>query len=1133
MKRIKKVSLITALICALNIIAIPVSADNDYISISTADDLITLSKNCISDSYSVGKTVILTNDIELSGSNFETIGSFGGTFDGAGYTIYGMDLSTVDSVRGFIGTITETGEVKNLNIEGEIAPEKEVKNNGIARLNDALGNKGDSSILQGIERYTSDDGIKCIGGIAGENNGKIINCTFSGTVRGDENIGGIVGENNQNGRIESCINYASVTGNTNTGGIAGKNYGLIKWSYNNGLINPTANEAAQNTGGIAGRSYGAILESVNNSEIGYKNAGYNTGGITGCQNGYIAECINYGHIQGRKDIGGITGQFEPYTNIDFSQDEIQKRVDENIETLKSDLRKADQNVNDKYETIKDDINSFRDNFGLNDRGFSTGAVSDAVNSVSDSIVDSNAKISDSLANANDQLSEASSRIAEAADKLAEAGSGISESLSDSSERISDRFDESGENLDTAVNDMVTILRAVSDCAEAISNDTSNTTETLIELLETSNNSLKSGSENSEELIRSMIDMINDAELDMNDLGVDVNLNTSDLSRSLRTVASNLNNNMNDIAEPLLRAADTLDGIMDDIASKKETLDNAAEALNKILDEVNSVKATAAPGTGIPNPTYMPIVIPTSIPVNSDNISDNIDNIKNILDKIFGALQTTAYAEETDVSTAKKLMDMDIKDMDISINRTVAGEIMDAALIKYCINDGTIEGLSDVGGIAGAVGFDSAANPEDNFNVSGDYSLNPSTAIKAVINASINEGEITAKNTSAGGIIGFADIGAVKQSMSNGPVTVTDGNYAGGIAGYSSNNITKSISMSDIKALGYAGGIAGKGTNIDTCYALARIDCDGEKIGAIAGTAEGNIKYNYFLDEGLSGIDGVNYEAKAQPEGEDVLVSTGELSPELTGFSDEDWYVGSDDKYLPQLRAIAENDASGIGDMLKLKSAEFTRFIFKVRFFNNGKEIKSIHLNYGEKIPKEDIPQLEKRNGTYGDWDKDVNQKIIRNTDFYSVYEQSTTTIAYGTEPAVILVEGNFRPGTVLDVEESSADPVNDRNYITDKKYSFTITEDVGEYTGDVTVRVMDKSKKGIIGVIEDGSVNIVESEVDGSYIKFKMASPGEFVILNKKPNYAIPIAGAAAGALIIAAVAVFIINKRKKRQTGV
>lgn len=1106
MRQNKIISFITAALCTLSAVNIPAAADETYVSLSTAADLTMLSKNCISDSYSEGKTFVLENDIDLEGYDFETIGSFSGTLDGRGHTIKNLSLKPINSTRGFIGTITEQGTVKDLHIEGDISPKNKQKKEGISKITGFLNDKNNSSVLQEIDRYASDDSIKSIGGISGENKGKILGCSFSGSVTGGESIGGIAGENAQSGRIEYCENHAVITADTNTGGIAGKNYGVIKQSTNNGAINPKANENAQNTGGIAGRSYGAVLESVNRAEIGYKNAGYNVGGITGCQNGYIAECINYGHIQGRKDIGGITGQFEPYTNIDFSQDEIQKRIDENVEKLKSDLREADDHIVSRYDSLKSDIRSIDDFLGI---GESRSSIADAVDNISGSIADTNSRLSDNISDVSGSVSDASGRLSDAADRIADYGG-----------NLSGRFSDSAENLDSAVNDAVDILGDVSEAAEDIKNDTSDATDNLINLLDTASSSLSDGSENSEELINKLIDVLDDANFDLSDMNVNVDMDG--LSDALRYFSRNLNDDLEDIAEPFVRISNALNDILDSINRKNESVNEAIESLKKILDDIRIPHVTAAPDSPVnPKP---PVTIPT-LPPSGQNV---IDALKNIFGEFFGSLNTIAYAADDDKSTSQTLFELDIKDMDIKINRECGGEIMDAALIRQCVNEGAVDGMIDIGGIAGAVSFDSSANPEENLNISGSYSLNPSTAIKAVIDTSVNEGGVTAKNTSAGGIAGFADIGTVKQCISRGDVTVTEGSYAGGIAGYSASRIFKCISLSDIASNGFAGGIAGKGSDIDTCYALTRINSDGEKLGAIAGIAEGNIRYNYFLKEELSGIDGVNYESKAQPVTDAVLAADGKLSEELKGFDSKDWSVASGDRYMPQLKAFTENDANWIGETLKLKSSDFARFHFKVRFLENEKEIKSLILGYGEKIPENDIPKLKKHGSTYGDWDKDVTQKIVRDTDFNCVYEKSASTIAYGSEPAIMLVEGNFRPGTILDVKESTAGISDDSKYETDKLISFTVTEDGDEYTDPVTVRVMEKNKDAVIGIVKNGDVEIIDSEVDGSYIKFEMASPGDFVILRKKPNIILSaVCGLAAAALITAAV-MFILYRKKK-----
>ena len=65
-------------------------AAENTITIETAQDLAELSKNCSLDSWSQGKTVLLAGDIDLTGTDFRPIPTFGGTFDGQGHTISGL-----------------------------------------------------------------------------------------------------------------------------------------------------------------------------------------------------------------------------------------------------------------------------------------------------------------------------------------------------------------------------------------------------------------------------------------------------------------------------------------------------------------------------------------------------------------------------------------------------------------------------------------------------------------------------------------------------------------------------------------------------------------------------------------------------------------------------------------------------------------------------------------------------------------------------------------------------------------------------------------------------------------------------------------------------------------------------------
>lgn len=64
-------------------------------------------------------------------------------------------------------------------------------------------------------------------------------------------------------------------------------------------------------GGICSYSQGTVVNCTQYGVVGYPSIGYNVGGILGRNRGYVATCRNEGHIQGRKDVGGIVGQMEP------------------------------------------------------------------------------------------------------------------------------------------------------------------------------------------------------------------------------------------------------------------------------------------------------------------------------------------------------------------------------------------------------------------------------------------------------------------------------------------------------------------------------------------------------------------------------------------------------------------------------------------------------------------------------------------------------------------------------------------------------------------------------------------------------------------------------------------------------
>lgn len=307
------------LVTSVPVYPIPVQAEENVIVIRTEEDLQEFSRACVSESYSAGKTVSLEADINMSYFS-SPIPVFCGVFKGNGHTISGLAIKQKGSNLGLFRYLGEKAVVEDLTVEGELKP---------------VGSR------------------KKIGGIAGTNRGTIRNCTFLGTGEALENLGGIAGINEETGVIENCTNRAELTGNRRIGGIAGENAGTIQDCKNEGEINAASEgvdeeskdtnnisvdrESIQTTvviekvydvGGIAGLSSGNIRQCMNSGSIGYGHTGYNIGGIVGRQKGILSLCDNQGVITGRKDVGGIAGQLEPFLMIEYGQDTFDKIHDQ-------------------------------------------------------------------------------------------------------------------------------------------------------------------------------------------------------------------------------------------------------------------------------------------------------------------------------------------------------------------------------------------------------------------------------------------------------------------------------------------------------------------------------------------------------------------------------------------------------------------------------------------------------------------------------------------------------------------------------------------------------------------------------------------------------------------------------------
>ena len=282
--------------------------DKEVLHIRTVEDLIAFSENCSLDTWSDHLPVVLDNDLSLSDVDFQPIPLFNGSFDGRGHSIFDVSLTDPLAPCGFFLETGMDAIVKNLAVTGTVMP------------------GGDNNMT---------------GGLVGLNRGCVLNCSFSGTVAGKLETGGLVGRNEVTGIVTGCRSTATVSGLSQIGGVCGVNYGTLvscdsSCYVNTESVDPSlqlddidtssllnffhslTTETAgitTDSGGVCGYNEGFIEYCVSREAVGYSRLGYNVGGVAGRSKGYINGSRNEGAVYGRKDVGGIVGQAEPYIEV--------------------------------------------------------------------------------------------------------------------------------------------------------------------------------------------------------------------------------------------------------------------------------------------------------------------------------------------------------------------------------------------------------------------------------------------------------------------------------------------------------------------------------------------------------------------------------------------------------------------------------------------------------------------------------------------------------------------------------------------------------------------------------------------------------------------------------------------------
>ncbi len=275
--------------------------DRDYILMSDLDE----------DSDGYDELVDTENGWEPIGEYGEEEDvEFNGTFNGNGHEIRKLIIDRPDEdYVGLFGASKE--EIKNLGIIDADVNGKNVVG-GLVGQNDG---KIEHSYAIGEVI-----GNEYIGGLVGYNweYGKVVNSYSRGDVNGEDYVGGLIGVNWN--EIDNSYSTAAINGGWFLGGLSGYNRGTIKNSYATGLVS-----GDRDLGGLVGVNWlGTIKNSYATGDV---SDGLLAGGLVGYNDGGTVEnSYATGDVSGNSPIGGLVGTNAGTIDKSYSTGEVRRGV---------------------------------------------------------------------------------------------------------------------------------------------------------------------------------------------------------------------------------------------------------------------------------------------------------------------------------------------------------------------------------------------------------------------------------------------------------------------------------------------------------------------------------------------------------------------------------------------------------------------------------------------------------------------------------------------------------------------------------------------------------------------------------------------------------------------------------------
>lgn len=1141
----------------------------EEIHITSTADLVGFARSCWLDTWSRNKHVYLDCDLKLTDSEFDSIPTFGGYFDGQGHKIEGLYINDTVSYTGLFCYVQENAVITNLTVEGMIQPAgKQV----------------------------------VVGGIAGDNSGTIQNCKFNGIVNGRDYTGGIAGFNELTGHIADCVSEGAVSGTHFTGGITGENMGNISRctnlaevnitnidkgmsledinleQYASDLFNLNENEKKQDsaetvnstvdTGGIAGLSIGVIQHCTNQGTIGYEHVGYNVGGIAGRQSGYLYSCQNDGLVYGRKDVGGITGQAEPYVVVDFTQD-IVYQLSENINKLHDLISQTLRDAGTQSDTVSSRlsvIQSFTDK-ALGDTSYLTdktvewtdGMVASANEAVgrADYIMDEASKKDGAL----DQTKNASTNTKSAATELTK----VVQDLDIYSYMTADekqRYDTYKKNLEDATREhggyVETATKAYSDyyLDQIRSTDYYYITTSPYEknMRPVKGGVVQTGTEwdkfSTPASVKAAVEKYKDIEKWVHhtdngdgtftdnpfpaDDGEQKTLDDQlieERNTALSTNAGDIESNSISYADSkyydahnssystdIANYVDGMAGIVlahtgemsestkKDATKAVEYAKSAAGNLETAGGEVKNIVSTVAgkPDIKLPQLGSEYRAKANSLVSNLQGMSDNMGYLNSEMSSANDTLLADIEAVN-DQFNVIMLLYTDAIDGALDMDYTDSYEDSSHEVAEDC-TDATIAECTNTGKVKGDIDVSGITGT---MAIEYDFDLESDvTGIKdAKANSTYQTKCVMRRNTNQG------DVAAQKS-------------YAGGICGLqemgtilSCENYGKSGSDSG----DYVGGIAGQSLSyIQKSYAKCYLS-GGSYVAGITG----------------SGTNLTDCVAMVRVTEADAFYGAiaGEVAED--GKVHNNFFVGNDLAGIDRISYSKKAEPTSYEAVLAREDIPDAFRKLTVSFYSEDNIVKKVDCQYGVSIPLSDYPEIPEKQGYYADWDiKELNH-IAFDEEVRAEYVRYLTTLAStqkrNNTQSVFLVDGMFKKGDELQTGFYPADGIQIKDALEYWKLSFS---DDGETSHQFRYLRTDDQKKPVVIYVKTGDKwEKKETDTMGQYQLFAAEGTSvEVVVASADVNYTGYICIAVAGAAAFIVLMILLKkrqNVRKKEKSSV